>query len=91
MILLTTFIFAGVSIQPSSGITDFIPSSGPEHFKIKNLNNTLDYQISVASDSMFDDYDIGFAIYSDGKFKENDKIITVDNPGLGDEEVVFSP
>jgi hypothetical protein len=81
-----TILFAINYSQPVFVNAEFISSSSDmETFVVSELENGKTYEFKVVSDSMFDDYDIGFAIYTHSSFKDKYIVLTQDDPGEGDE------
>ena len=79
-----TILFAINYSQPVLGDSEFISSSSDmETFVVSDLENGKTYAFKVTYDTMFNDYDTGFAIYTKGNFKDKYKVLTQDDPGDG--------
>ncbi|HUT79791.1 MAG TPA: hypothetical protein VMZ29_01205 [Candidatus Bathyarchaeia archaeon] len=92
LLVFTTLFITCLSIQPSSALSDFISSlSDMEKYTVKELVGGITYRFRVESDFFTNDNDIGFAIYDNNRFREQDKLLTQDTPGDLDEEQIFTP
>ena len=82
--MMITILFAINNTQPVLGDTEFISSSRDmETFVVSELENGKTYEFKVTYDTMFNDYDTGFAIYTNGNFKDKNKVLTQDDTGDG--------
>ena len=81
LLLITSLLFLTNSSQPIQGSVFISSSSDMETFVVKDLENGKIYEFSVTYDSIFTDYDIGFAIYTHENFRDKNKVLTQDDPG----------
>jgi len=83
LLMITSFLFLINSTQPIEG-SEFIPSSSDmETFVVKDLENDKIYVFPVTYELIIGDYDIGFAIYNNENFRDENKVLTQDDPGDG--------
>ncbi|MGC9779194.1 MAG: zinc ribbon domain-containing protein [Candidatus Heimdallarchaeota archaeon] len=87
-ILLLT-ISLGISVTLVRSYSVLIIEDEVEQLVIEDLVADVNYDITVEPYSSYFSYDIGFTIHTNDDFDNNSKLITVDNPGLGIENIVF--
>ncbi|MHA1531528.1 MAG: hypothetical protein ACTSR6_05975, partial [Candidatus Heimdallarchaeota archaeon] len=90
LLMITSLLFLTDSSQPIQGSEFISSSSDMETFVVKDLVNGNTYEFSVTEDAMFDDYDIGFAIYTHENFRDKNKVLTQDDPGDGFEAANYT-
>lgn len=90
LLMITSLLFLINSSQPIQG-SDFISStSDMETFVVKDMENGKTYEFLITEDTMFEDYDIGFAIYTHENFRDKNKVLTQDDPGDGFETANYT-
>jgi len=81
--MFTTLILFLNTSQQTHG-SEFISSiDDMEFFAIEELENGKTYEITISYDTMFNDFDSGFAVYTHESFKDKYKVLTQDDPGFG--------
>ena len=90
LLMITSLLFLINSSQPIQGSEFISSSSDMETFVVKDLVNGNTYEFSVTEDAIFDDYDIGFAIYTHENFRDKNKVLTQDDPGDGFEAANYT-
>jgi len=84
LFIVTSFLFMINSSHTVLGGSEFISSvNDMETFVVEDLENGKIYEFSITYDSGYHDFDIGFAIYTNGNFKDKNLVLTQDDPGFG--------
>ena len=90
LLMITSLLFLTDSSQPIQGSEFISSSSDMETFVVKDLENGKTYEFLITEDAMFEDYDIGFAIYTHENFRDKNKVLTQDDPGDGFEAANYT-
>jgi len=93
VLTLALFLVSNFGVQPAKALEDYISSYSNEMNKyvVRGLFSNSSYIFKVGSYYFPNEDDIGFAIFDNSRFREQDKVVTVDTPGKQDESTIFSP
>ena len=74
----------------SCSYSSFVDTIDDSYFKVLDLESGVAYNFTVDVDEYYQ-MDLGFSIHLNERPKERNAILTVDNPGISNETVIFTP
>ena len=81
LLMVSSLLFLINSSQPIEGSEFISSSSDMETFVVKDLENSKTYVFTVTYDTFYQEFDVGFAIYTNENFRDKNKVLTQDDPG----------
>ena len=81
LLMVSSLLFLINSSQPIEGSEFISSSSDMETFVVKDLENSKTYVFTVTYDTFYQEFDVGFAIYTNENFRDKNKVLTQDDTG----------